>query len=52
MTKWFMDIKKADTLPYSLFPQTGAHWDFSAAFATDSLIRFMADLKGIDLPKL
>lgn len=52
MTKWFMDIKEADTLPYSLFPQTGAHWDFSAAFATDSLIRFMADLKGVELPKL
>lgn len=52
MTKWFMDIKKADTLPYSLFPQTGAHWDFSAAFATDSLIRYMADLKGVGLPKL
>lgn len=52
MTKWFMDIKEADTLPYSLFPQTGAHWDFSAAFATDSLIRFMADLKGIHLPRL
>lgn len=52
MTQWFMDIKKADTLPYSLFPQTGAHWDFSAAFATDSLMRFMADLKGVNLPKL
>lgn len=52
MTKWFMDIKEADTMPCSLFPQTGAHWCFSAAFATDSLIRYMADLKGVNLPKL
>jgi len=52
MTKWFQDIKEADTLPYSLFPQTGAHWDFSAAFATDSLMRFMGNLKGIKLPEL
>lgn len=52
MTKWFIDIKEADTLPYSLFPQTGAHWDFSAALATDSLLRFMGDLKGVSLPKL
>ncbi len=52
MTKWFIDMKKADTLPYSLFPQTGAHWCFSAALATDSLFRFMGDLKGIALPQL
>ena len=52
MTKWFIGIKEADTLPYSLFPQTGAHWGFSAALATDSLMRFMGDLKGINLPKL
>ena len=52
MTKWFQGIKEADTLSYSLFPQTGAHWGFSAALATDSLMRFMADLKGISLPKL
>lgn len=52
MTKWFIDMKKADTLPYSLFPQAGLHWDFSAALATDSLFRFMADLKGIKLPEL
>ena len=52
MTKWFKELKKADTLPYSLFPQTGAHWCFSAALATDSLFRFMGDLKGIQLPRL
>jgi hypothetical protein len=52
MTQWFIDLKKADTLPYSLFPQTGAHWDFSAALATDSLMRFMGNLKGVKLPTL
>ena len=52
MTKWFKELKEADTLPYSLFPQTGAHWCFSAALATDSLMRYMADLKGVNLPKL
>ena len=52
MTKWFINMKEADTLPYSLFPQTGAHWGFSSALATDSLMRFMGDLKGISLPQL
>ena len=52
MTKWFKELKQADTLPYSLFPQTGAHWCFSAALASDSLFRFMGDLKGIKLPRL
>lgn len=52
MTKWFQAVKEADTLPYLLFPETGAHWAFSAAWATDSLMRFMGDLKGINLPKL
>lgn len=52
MTKWFKELKNADTLPYSLFPQTGAHWCFSAALATDSLLRFMGDLKDIQLPRL
>lgn len=52
MTKWFQAIKEADTLPYSLFPQTGNHWGFSATLATDSLLRFMGDLKGVKLPTL
>lgn len=52
MTKWFQSVKEADTLPYLLFPETGAHWSFSAAWATDSLMRFMGALKGIELPKL
>ena len=52
MTKWFIELKKADTLPYSLFSQSGAHWGFSAALATDSLLRFMENLKGEQLPRL
>ena len=52
MTKWFIDLKNADTLPYSLFSQSGAHWGFSAVLAADSLFRFMENLKGEQLPKL
>lgn len=52
MTQWFIDMKAADTLPYPLFPQTGIHWNFSSAYATDTLLRFMGNLKGIELPKL
>ena len=52
MTQWFINIKEADTVPFPLFPPTGVHWDFSAAYATDSMLRFMGDLQGIRLPKL
>ena len=52
MTKWFIEIKKVDTLPYSLMPQAGAHWCFSAVFAADSLFRFMGNLNGQRLPEL
>jgi hypothetical protein len=52
MTKWFIDLKEADTLPYSLFSQSGAHWGFSAVLAADSVFRLMESLKGEQLPKL
>ena len=52
MTAWFQALKEADTLPYSLISQTGAHWGFSSVLATDSLLRFMETLKGESLPKL
>ena len=52
MTKWFLDLKEADTLPYSLFSQSGAHWGFSAVLAADSLFRYMENLNGKQLPKL
>ena len=50
MTPWFEQMK--DTVGYPLIPQTGAHWVFPAVYATDSLFRFMGDLKGIELPRL
>ena len=52
MTKWFQALKEADTLPYSLIPQAGAHWGFSSVIAADSLFRFMGSLKGEKLPTL
>ena len=52
MTSWFQALKEADTLPYSLISQTGAHWGFSSVLAADSLLRFMEALKGEPLFKL
>jgi hypothetical protein len=52
MTSWFQALKEADTLPYSLISQTGAHWGFSSVLAADSLLRLMETLKGEHLPKL
>lgn len=52
MTKWFQGIKEADTLPYPLIPQSGAHWSFSSVFAADSLFRFMGALKNEKLGAL
>ena len=52
MTKWFLALKEADTIPYSLIPQAGAHWSFSSVLAADSLFRFMGSLKGEQLPTL
>lgn len=52
MTKWFLELKEADTLPYSLMPQAGAHWDFSAVLAADSLFRFMGQLNGQRFPEM
>ena len=50
MTHWFRQMR--DTVTYPLIPQTGAHWVFPAAYAADSLFRFMGHLKGVELPKL
>ena len=52
MTAWFQALKEADTLPYSLISQTGAHWGFSSVLAADSLLRFMEEIKGEPLPQL
>lgn len=52
MTKWFQGIKEADTVPYILIPQSGAHWSFSSVIAADSLFRFMGSLKNEKLGTL
>lgn len=52
MTKWFQAIKEADTVPYNLIPQSGAHWSFSSVIAADSLFRFMGNLKNEKLGTL
>jgi hypothetical protein len=52
MTKWFQAIKEADTVPYILIPQSGAHWSFSSVIAADSLFRFMGSLKNEKLGTL
>ncbi len=52
MTKWFQAIKEADTVPYILIPQSGAHWSFSSVIAADSLFRFMGNLKNEKLGTL
>lgn len=52
MTKWFQELKEADTLPYSLMPAAGAHWGFSSVLASDSLFRFMGELNGQRFPKM
>lgn len=52
MTKWFQTIKEADTVPYILIPQSGAHWSFSSVIAADSLFRFMGSLKNEKLGTL
>lgn len=50
MTKWFIQMK--DTIDYQLFKRMNFHWEFSAAFGFDSLFRMMADLNGLNLPKI
>lgn len=50
MTRWFKQMK--ENVPYLLIPQTGGHWNFSSVYAADSLLRFMADLKDIEFPKI
>ena len=50
MTKWFIQMK--DTIDYQLFKRMNFHWEFSAAFAYDSLFRMMSDLNGLNIPKI
>ena len=48
MTEYFLRMK--DTCSFFLFPPTGDHWNFSTVFATDTLMRFMEQLRGIRMP--
>ncbi len=46
---WFVDIK--DTVQYPLFTKGGIHWSkYSEYLVLDSLIRYIEDLRGIQLP--
>ena len=50
MNRWFKEVQ--DTLDYPAIPQTSAHWVFPAVYAADSLFRFMAEMKGIKMPRI
>ncbi|MDD4218028.1 MAG: hypothetical protein PHZ24_11925 [Bacteroidales bacterium] len=49
--KWFLDIK--DTVSIDLFPKNGTHYTyFSAVWVADSLLKYMENLKDIDIPDI
>lgn len=50
MTDYFLQMK--DTCTFSVFPPTGDHWNFSCVYATDSLLRFMEEQRGIQMPRI
>lgn len=50
MNRWFIEMQ--DSLDYPAIPQTSAHWVFPAVYAADSLFRFMAGMKGIEMPRI
>lgn len=50
MNEYFLRMK--DTCSFYLFPPTGDHWNFSCVYATDSLMRFMEQLRGIQMPHI
>ena len=50
MNDYFLKMK--DTCSFYLFPPTGDHWNFSCVYATDSLMRFMGQQRGINMPKI
>lgn len=50
MTEYFLRMK--DTCSFYLFPPTGDHWNFSTVYATDSLMRFMEQMRGIRMPRI
>lgn len=51
MCDWFLRIK--DTVSYPLFPMRAMHWsDISCIHAADSVIRYMEQLTGKNMPNL
>ena len=51
MCDWFQKIK--DTVSYPLFPQRAMHWsDIACIHAADSVIRYMEQLTGKNMPNL
>ncbi len=50
MNEYFLRMK--DTCSFYLFPPTGDHWTFSCVYASDSLLRFMEQQRGIQLTKI
>jgi len=50
-SSWFISSK--DTSTYCLYPKTGIHWSYYGMnLATDSLVNYIEDLKGIDMPDM
>lgn len=48
---WFRNSK--DTSKYCLYPKTGIHWSyFGMNLATDSLVKYIENLRNIDMPDL
>lgn len=48
---WFLQMK--DTSRFILYPKYGTHWsEYGSVIAADSLLRYVEDLKNIDLPDL
>ena len=50
MNEYFLRMK--DTCSFYLFPPTGDHWTFSCVYATDSLLRFMEQQRGIQMTRI
>lgn len=50
MTEYFLQMK--DTCSFFLFPPTGDHWNFSTVYATDTLMRFMEQLRNQPIPHI
>ncbi len=48
---WFMDLKSS--AEYPLYPKTGIHWSrYGMLLGADSLARNLAELTGLDLPRI